>query len=204
MMWQPSLLASLLVLGQVSASIVEDAGLLVRRSQSVDEDMKRSAVMTVEDMTVEPIEKRQSATPGATMTVAEWDAQTMAACTTALEALNGVASNPSGMAVCYNLPYLDNSTGVFQADLRLFTISSPTGTFASIPSQNVMVALSYVGATVQAVNASTIGRRSEEKSLISWPRRSELNKRVTAPVMAQAYAFVGQINKDLISNATTK
>lgn len=198
-MWQSTLLASLLVLSQVSASVVEDAGLLVRRSQSVDVDMRRYV-----DMHVEPIEKRQSTTPGPTMTVAEWDAQTMAACTTALEALNGKASNDAGMAVCYNLPYLDNSTGVFQADLRLFTISAPTGPFASIPSQNVMVGLSYVGATVSAVNASSIGRRDGGESLISWPRSSELNKRVTAPVMAQAYAFVGQINKDLISNATTK
>lgn len=156
------------------------------------------------DSVVEPVEKRQSTT-STTMTVAEWDTETMAACTTALETLNGVASNAAGMAVCYNLPYLDNSTGVFQADLRLFTISAPTGNFVNIPQQNVMVGLSYAGATVSAVNNSAIGvtARSEGSSLISWPRDlTEMNRRSTLPVMQQAYAFVGQINKDQLAGAT--
>lgn len=163
----------------------------------------------VERMVEPTVEKRQTATPGASMTVVEWDAQTMAACTTALESLNGQASNDAGMAVCYNLPFLDNSTGVFQADLRLFKISAATGKFATISPQNVMVGLAYVGATVSPVNASAIGRRDilemeiserDDKvvSLISWPR-SELDKRQAAvPTMAQAYAFVGKINKDLL------
>lgn len=151
------------------------------------------------DSIVEPIERRQAASP--TINITEWDAQTMAACTTALTALNGNASNPSGMAACYNLPYLDNSTGVFQADLRLFTISAPSGDFATIPTQNVMVGLSYVGATVSAVNASSLKRRRDLVSLISWPRSENgMRKRQAAvPTIAQSYAFVGQINKDLLT-----
>jgi hypothetical protein len=197
-MWQPVLATSLLLLTQVSASI-HDAGLIVARMESVDGDMAKRYL----ESTVEPIEKRQTGTPGPTMTVAEWDAQTMAACDGALQALNGQASNEAGMAVCYNIPYLDNSTGVFQADLRLFTISGPTGAFASIPSQNVVVDLSYVGATVSAVNASAIGvtKRDGASSLISWPRHeANLDRRTVAPpTMAQAYAFVGQINKNLLT-----
>lgn len=192
-MWQPAFVATLLLLGQASAGIISDAGIIVRRGEPMEQTMRRY----VDDI-VEPIERRQS-TPNTTLSVAEWDAQTMAACTTALEALNGKASNDAGMAVCYNLPFLNNSTGVFQADLRLFTISPPTGSFANIPSQNVTVGLSYNGATVSETNGTTLARRAEGgASLISWPP-SEMNKRATAPTMAQAYSFVGQINKDLLS-----
>lgn len=192
-MWQPALATSLLFLSQVSAGIVGDAGLLVRRDET-EQQMRRYV-----DSIVEPIERRQATTT--TTNVTQWDAQTMAACTTALEALNGNASNPSGMAACYNLPYLDNSTGVFQADLRLFTISAATGDFANIPTQNVMVGLSYVGATVSAVNGSSIMRRGDLVSLISWPRSADgMKKRQAAvPTMAQSYAFVGQINQDLLT-----
>lgn len=187
-MWQPAF-ATLLLVGQVSASVISNVG-IVRRDNSMEKTMRRYV-----DARIEPVQRRQS-------NVTEWDAQTMAACTTALETLNGKASNDAGMAVCYNLPFLDNSTGVFQADLRLYMISPPTGQFASISSQNVMVGLSYVGATVSAVNASTLGARSEEAvSLISWPRNAK--RQAQAPTMIQAYAFVGQINKDLLGPSMT-
>lgn len=188
-MWHSALAAALLLLSQVSAGVISDAGIIVRR-ESVEDSMRRY----VDDI-VGPIERRQS-TPNDTLSVAQWDAQTMAACTTALEALDGKASNDAGMAVCYNIPSLDNQTGVFQADLRLFTISAPTGAFANIPSQNVTVGLAYNGATVSETNGTTITKRTEgEHSLISWPR----NKRATVPTMAQAYSFVGRINADLLT-----
>jgi hypothetical protein len=189
-MWQPALLASLLFLGQTSAGVIGDVGKLVRRIDTLEESMRRYV-----ESIVEPIERRQ---PGPTMNVTEWDAQTMAACTSALEMLNGKASNDAGMAVCYNLPFLDNSTGVFQADLRLFMISAPTGKFANIPNENISVALSYIGATASSLNTSSIGRRDERVSLISWPRNKREKRQNAVPMMQQAYAFVGQINKDLV------
>jgi hypothetical protein len=98
------------------------------------------------------------------------------------------------------LPFLDNSTGVFEADLRIYMISTPTGGFANIASSNVQVGLAYDGATVSAVNASTLRRREDETSLISWPRDEEaLQKRAMTPTLVQSYAFVGQINKDLLT-----
>lgn len=132
--------------------------------------------------------------------VTAWDQQTAAACASTLEALNGVASNPAGMAVCYNLPYLDNTTGVFEADLRLYMIAPPTGGFANIASSNVMVGLAYNGATVSPVNASSLKRSqtsADAVSLISWSRG--INKRVETPTLVQAYAFVGQINPTLLA-----
>jgi hypothetical protein len=193
MMWQPAVAASLLLLGQVLASAVGDAGILVRRGYGTEQQMRRYV-----DSIVEPkLERRQ--TTSSTTNITEWDAQTMAACESALTALNGNAGNPSGMAACYNLPYLDNSTGVFQADLRLFTISAPSGSFANIPTQNVSVGLSYTGATVSPVNASSLSSR-DLVSLISWPRSGDSRKRQAAvPTMTQSYAFVGQINMDMLT-----
>lgn len=196
-MWQPALAASFLLIGQVSAGVISDVGRVARRGVTVEEKMRRFV-----DTVVEPVERREFHVIKETMGVAAWDAQTTAACTSALEMLNGVASNDAGLAVCYNLPYLDNSTGVFQADLRLFTISPPKGQFANIPTQNVSVALSYVGATVSPIDAaSMIAARDERVSLISWPR-NEVHRRQTAaiPTIAQSYAFVGQINKDLLTS----
>lgn len=159
------------------------------------------------DSIVEPMERRQSATSTTTglnttsnLNMTQWDAQTMAACTSALETLNGVADNPSGMVACYNLPYWDNSTGVFQADLRLFMISPPSGTFANISTQNVKVGLSYDGATVSAVNTSSLTRRRDEISLISWPRNEMDRRESPAPVMAQSYSFVGQISQSFLGS----
>ncbi|PSS16543.1 hypothetical protein M430DRAFT_42558 [Amorphotheca resinae ATCC 22711] len=205
MMWV-STLSSLLLLSPVYADILGDAAQYIRRDGSVEAKMRRYV-----DSIVEPMERRQSATSTTTglnttsnLNMTQWDAQTMAACTSALETLNGVADNPSGMAACYNLPYWDNSTGVFQADLRLFMISPPSGTFANISTQNVKVGLSYDGATVSAVNTSSLTRRRDEISLISWPRNEMDRRESPAPVMAQSYSFVGQISQSFLgSNIST-
>jgi hypothetical protein len=192
-----TLATSLLFISQVSAGLIGDAAHLLRREDAMEHKMKRYV-----DSIIEPMQKRQSATGNGMVNVTAWDAQTAAACSTELSALNGVASNPSGMAVCYNLPYLDNSNGVFEADLRLYMIAAPTGGFANIASSNVQVGLSYNGATVSAVNASSLKARSDATSLISWPRDEEgVQRRTTAPTLIQSYAFVGQINTDLLATS---
>lgn len=195
-----ALATSLLFVSQVvSAGVLSDASSqLLRREESMEQKMRRY----MDSLIVEPIERRQTPTGTGAVNVTAWDAQTAAACATELEALNGVASNPSGLAVCYNLPFLDNTTGVFEADLRLYMISAPTGGFANIASSNVQVGLAYDGATVSAVNASSLKRRQDETgtSMISWPRDEDgLQKRVMTPTLMQSYAFVGQINKDLLT-----
>lgn len=195
MLFKAALAATVLLTSQVYAGDFGDVTLRTRRG--MDEDMN---LRFYADSLLDGIKKRQADTSG-TMNASVWDVQTEAACVTQLMTLNGVASNPSGMAVCYNIPFFDNSTGVFQADLRLFMIGAATGDFAGIPSQDIMVGLQYNGATVSAVNESTlrptIARREETYSLMSWPSsKVSLSKRA-APVLAQQYAFVGQINKEL-------
>lgn len=181
-MWQSALTAFFLI-SQVTAGIIGDVH---ARRDSVEEHMRRYV-----ERVVEPVEKRQQ-TPVKNLT--QWDSDTQAACIQTLQSLNGVASNPSGLAICYNLPMFDNTTGVFEADLRIYKVSEPTGSFANIPSNSIQVGLSYIGATVSAVDKSALRRRDEPTSLISWPKRQAASQ----PALAQEYSFVGQINADLI------
>lgn len=173
-----------------------DASSVIRRDGLTEESMRRYVHSIVER--AEQAERRDTFMT-MSETLAQWNTGTATACTVALEALNGVASNPSGLAACYNIPYLDNSTGVFKADLRLYTISAPTGTFANIPAQNVKVSLSYDGASVSAVNASTLLSRS-----LSLENYEGNSKRTAAPAIAQTYAFAGQISSSVLSTNPSK
>jgi len=190
----PTALATfLLFVCQLSTGVHGD---VIRRFQG-DDTVGRAMKRYAEAMVEERLERRQSVAP-TQMNVTLWDAETTTACNDSLMMLNGVASNPAGMAVCYNLPYLDNSTGVFQADLRLYMISDPTGDFYGIPAQNVTVGLQYFGASVQTINPSELKKRD----FSSWPstrREHEIEKRATmVPSLVQSYAFLGQINKNLM------
>ncbi|KAK2625390.1 hypothetical protein QTJ16_004702 [Diplocarpon rosae] len=189
-------LVSLLLVGQVTAGVLGNAARLIRRDGS-EEAMRRYIDTIISPEPESSISPRQAIPAG--MNVTQWSADTAVLCTNQLESLRGVASNPSGMAVCYNLPALDNTTGVFMADLRLYMIAAPTGAFADISSTNVQVGLSYNGATVSAVNSSTMAKRSDDISMISWPRDVEIDKRAAMiPMLVQEYSFVGQVNKELL------
>jgi hypothetical protein len=181
-MWSSALVALYLV-GHVTAGIIQDAGIVVRRS-TVEQEME----YLVGEL-AEPIERRQQQQPP--MTIEEWDAAAQAACTTNLLALNGVASNPSGLAACYNLPKFNNITGVFGADLRIYKVSEPTGGFVGIPPNSIQVGLSYIGATVSPINTTAL-RRRDEIELLS--KRQAANM----PQLIQEFTFVGQINADVI------
>ncbi|KAH7625454.1 hypothetical protein B0T09DRAFT_63679 [Sordaria sp. MPI-SDFR-AT-0083] len=92
-------------------------------------------------------------TADGTLNMTAWNAQVNAACISSLRQLT-VASNPSGTCVCYNLPALDNSTGVFEADLRLFRISDARDAFAGIAPEQVSVGVRFVGANVKTTDGS--------------------------------------------------
>jgi hypothetical protein len=141
------------------------------------------------------IDRRQST--GTTSDPTTWNQQTSAACSSAMSSLNGVASNPAGISSCYNIPYLDNATGIFEADLRLFTISPPTGAFAGIPPQNVTVGLQYFGVSVQTIDPSQLTTRGVEFHDLA-------ERQATLPTMIQMYAFKGQINADIVTSNMTE
>ena len=104
-------------------------------------------------------------------TLANWDDQTESACSTALIALDGVATNPSGIAACYNIQSLNNSTGVFEVDLRLYRIAAPRDGWVRLNPASVGVGLSYVNATVSTNKAKKAKR--EVRTLPWFPAQRD-------------------------------
>lgn len=142
--------------------------------------------------------------PDGSLNLDAWDAQAAAACTSALSKLE-IASNPSGTCICYNIPSLDTTTGKFEADLRLFKISEPTGDFAGIPPQNIQVGLSYQAASVSPVKASSVNSRSLVlEPLLPATERRELIERDSSSLQPlQSYLFVGQIDQAQLTPSMT-
>lgn len=136
-----------------------------------------------------------------TDTLAHWDDQTESACSTALIALHSVATNPSGIAACYNIQSLDNSTGIFEVDLRLYRISAPSEGWVKLNPSSVGVGLSYVNATVSATKARKSKR--EDQTLPWFPaQRDEAAdmyiRRSTGvpPRRLGSMTFVGTVDDD--------
>lgn len=172
----------------------------INRRADTPSDLLKNYISSIADDGRDLLYRRADTPP---LPPANWNASTMAACTTALVMLRGLANSPSGMAMCYNLPFLDNSTGVFEADLRLFTIGPATGAFAGVAPADVSIDVRFAGAQVQPVPVTDLVARPQVAARglpLSWPpsKRGLFAKRADqAPVMAQSFAFVGQINKEL-------
>lgn len=129
--------------------------------------------------------------------MAAWDEETESACQDSLKRLM-IASNPSGACICYNLPSLDTSSGVFEADLRVYRFNEPSGAFQGIPAENIEVALMYKGATVSPVDDGDIDNLSEPGAR---KRQSEGEGEGSPDLpLLQHYLLVGQINKDRLSD----
>lgn len=131
-----------------------------------------------------------------------WLNQTSAACMESLTALNGKASNPSGLAACYNVQSWNSTTGVFKADLQLYRIAAATGDWVTLMTQAVNVGLSYSGATVAPSGGNN--KRSEDRPSRTFTDASILERStvrraaVAAPSLVQDMKFVGKVNKDLM------
>ncbi|KAI8626536.1 hypothetical protein F5Y19DRAFT_446015 [Xylariaceae sp. FL1651] len=140
----------------------------------------------MENMAYGALQRRQNTNTPLNMT--QWNADTMAACMATLSTLP-TASNPSGMAVCYNLPQLDTNTGSFMADLRLFQVSTPSGAFAGIPPQQIQGGVVFNGATASEVNGQPVAPRDMKNSFL-------VKRQASAPTLLRTYMIVGKINSD--------
>jgi len=105
------------------------------------------------------------------------------ACLTALSAVHKVP-NPAGWAACYNILFLNNQTGIFEADLRTYQVEPPSGTFAGVDSNSIAVALSYPEAEISSVN--------QKFKRAAVPRQNAAGM----PELRQ-YSFIGKINPSL-------
>ncbi|KAI0188854.1 hypothetical protein F4808DRAFT_48515 [Astrocystis sublimbata] len=132
------------------------------------------------------LERRQSDSKTANDT--KWDSDTTAACTERLAGLDA-ASNPSGMALCYNLVKLDTKKGEFMADLRLFEVSAPSGAWSGIPLNQMQGGIKFNGATASEINGQKVASRDLANPSLST-RQSE------GPKLHRTYQIVGKINKD--------
>lgn len=194
MLWKAAVTALLAV--RVHAGGVADLvaeGLLTGRSpESLEQRMQHDAARHI------VISRRASSTvqmnENGTIDMEAWDAQVNVACQSALSKLKQ-ASNPSGTCTCYNLPALNNQTGAFEADLRLYQLSTATGDFEGISPEKVQVGLSYNGASVSPVSATTSAQKATDAN--AQRRDTQGN-----PALLQKYLFVGQIDADRLQDGT--
>ncbi|CAJ2512562.1 Uu.00g055770.m01.CDS01 [Anthostomella pinea] len=177
MIWITTAVASLLATGAYAApGSIGDASLAMSRT---------GLEARLVDVAMDTVERRQDT--AVSFNSADWEAQTMAACTAALSQLSA-ATNPSGTAVCYNLPQLDTNTGKFMADLRLFQVSTPFGNFQDIAPKDVSGGVQYFGATAEVVSQTVNARGLSSKALAK--------RQTSSPTLLQTYVMKGQINKD--------
>lgn len=189
MFWTKAVTASMLATGAYATNLYgAGIGAAVSPSHLLESRMV--------DFIVEPVlAKRQSSssslnlTSTGTLNMTQWNTDTTNLCMQALSQLTQ-ASNPSGTAICYNLPSLDTNTGAFMADLRLFQVSSPSGDFANIPPEKIEVGLSYRGASVSPISTNVTKRGLDPRD-------------TTTPKELQSYMFVGQIDQAQMAQPMT-
>lgn len=132
-----------------------------------------------------------------------WRNQTAEACMGSLSAMNGRASNPSGLAACYNVRSWNSTLGIFEADLQLYRVAAATGDWVALMTQAVNVGLSYSGATVAPSSGNH--KRSQEGHSRTRTESPSIEGTVVrraaaaAPSMVQEMTFVGKIDKDKMS-----
>lgn len=211
MLFTTVLVSSLLTVGHVAAVKSAQANALLQSSEDVEEILRRDSNMMAtltrrQDSNPADTAPLASLTPGSgdasQINFAEWEEQTRQACMDTLSNLNGQASNPSGIVVCYNLPFLDNSTGVFQAELRMYNVSAPIDPWVGVTAADVSMTLSYLGATVQNM-AGNFTKRD-----INWPpvkdgmlvERQNINTITELKVLM----YVGRVNANLMGSAMTQ
>jgi hypothetical protein len=155
---------------------------------------------------------QQAAAP-ASISPAEWNAQADQACMTSVMNLRGKATNPAGLAVCYNVPYLDQNKGVFEAELRLYNISATSGDFAGVTPAMMMVTLQYQGATIQRSNGvlpvkrdiiELVERQMDMASVstptgTAMPPSGAMPNGILMPSEVAIRKYVGQVNKALMT-----
>ncbi|KAI1267009.1 hypothetical protein F5Y18DRAFT_354217 [Xylariaceae sp. FL1019] len=152
----------------------------------------------MEGLAYAALESRQTPqTSNTTSDPVQWDIDTMAACMQSLSSL-GPASNPSGMAICYNLVQLDTKAGTFVADLRMFQVSTPSGAWAGITPQAMQGSVSFNGATASSINGQNLTQNKAARDV--EPERINKRQSVT-PTLLRNYTIAGQINADKMAAA---
>ncbi|KAF1832040.1 hypothetical protein BDW02DRAFT_503955 [Decorospora gaudefroyi] len=213
MIFKSILMSSLLAAGHAAAFKSAQVNALLEPGNDVEEILRRDAEL-VATLTQRQDGNAADAPPLASLTPAsgdasgvdlpKWEQQTKQACTDALGNLNGQASNPSGIAVCYNVPFLDNTTGVFQAELRMFNVSAPINPWVGVTAADVSMTLSYLGATVQNMNGNFSKRDVGGPVIESIEGMLVERQEVSTMTELKVLMYVGRINSNLMGSAMTQ
>lgn len=218
-------IASLLVIGQaadVSAKSIKGRLIhaLHHRAPSYEDTMLNQAHDFFNALEARQTEGSTSSisttpVPSAAVDLEKWDPQTKAACDTAMVNLAAKPDNPSGLAVCYNIPFFNNRTGVFEAELRMYNMSAPYDPWTGVSAADISMTLSYASATVQAAN-NTAQKRDLDATL-AWPpikvrdimvaEDKALAARADSPSGPQAIKvlmYVGQVNQNTLDSTQTE
>lgn len=126
------------------------------------------------------LEKRQETTDRGLMQMDldVWVRETTEKCMASIANITQ-ASNPAGIVVCYNVPFLDSSTGVFAADLRMYQLSERKDGWESV--EDINMSLEYSSAQVERTDLNT----TEQPA-------------ATDPPLVQQFNFLGQIKPEFL------
>ena len=92
------------------------------------------------------LERRQSSSGSLPSSSGDMNATISSACINTISQITTI-SNEAGMSACYNILQADVKSGVFQADLRLYQIAQPSGSFSGVASGEMLVNLIYPPST---------------------------------------------------------
>lgn len=134
-----------------------------------------------------------SATPAADP--ATWNNEAGQKCAEAVAKLNGKANNPSGLTACYNIPFLDDTKGMFEAEVRIFNVSVATGDFVGVNQGTMMLNLQYSNASLMSDSSFPVRRMVKRQSAASSSApTAQAGVWVATQIMVQKY--LAQINPE--------
>jgi hypothetical protein len=149
------------------------------RIREREQSLRRTALSALsdrlsqrDDTPVRAIETRQSIGGGGPNATAV-NAAINTACKGAISHITDFNSD-SGLGGCYNIMYLNRTTGLFQADLRLYKVADPTGAFSGIPIDSMLVNLNSDFATFAQVSLTPNTKRAEVEARDSSSSYSEV------------------------------
>ncbi|KAG9258823.1 uncharacterized protein F5Z01DRAFT_4846 [Emericellopsis atlantica] len=133
--------------------------------------------------------------PDGTINMTSFSALTSTTCTSKLSSLRRTTS-PSGMSICFNLPSLNTTNGVFEADLRLYKVTEPRGAWEGVKPGDVDVNVGFANARVRNVT---------EKEIMGIGMVGELQARQVDDGVQelQRYMLVGQVQQDKLDTNMT-
>ena len=136
----------------------------------------------------------------------QWNTEATTACMNAIDMLNGNSSNPTGLVACFNVPYLDQTNGTFEAEVRIFNVSIPTGQWVGVTTSQMTVGLNFQDATIQASD-SLVKRDMDSQPLLRRQMTTTSSMMASAtssgammtPSQVGARTYIGQIYPNLLT-----